>query len=61
MTTSTLAAVIYEQGQPAVVEALELGDPGPGEVMVKIGGTGVCHSDHNVYSGYRKWDQVSMG
>ena len=58
MTTSTLAAVIYEQGQPAVVESLELGDPGPGEVMVKIGGTGVCHSDHNVYSGYRRTDDL---
>ena len=58
MTTSTLAAVIYEQGQPAVVESLELGDPGPGEVMVKIGGTGVCHSDHNVYSGYRKTEPL---
>ena len=58
MTTSTLAAIIYKQGEPAVVESLELDDPGPGEVMVKIGGTGVCHSDHNVYSGYRRTDAL---
>ena len=58
MTTSTLAAVIYKQGEPAIVESLELDDPGPGEVMVNIGGTGVCHSDHNVYSGYRRTDAL---
>ena len=58
MTTPTLAAVIYKQGEPVVVETLELDDPGPGEVMVKIGGTGVCHSDHNVYSGYRRTDAL---
>ena len=58
MTTSTLAAIIYKQGEPAVVEELQLDDPGPGEVMVRIGGTGVCHSDHNVYSGYRHTDDL---
>ena len=26
--------------------------------MVRIGGTGVCHSDHNVYSGYRHTDAL---
>ena len=58
MTPTTLAAVIYKQGEPAVVEAFELDDPGPGEVLVRIGGTGVCHSDHNLYSGYRHTDAL---
>ncbi len=26
--------------------------------MVRIGGTGVCHSDHNLYSGYRYTDAL---
>ena len=60
MTTATQAAVIYQQGNPAVVETLQLDDPGPGEVMVRIGGTGVCHSDHNVYSGYRRTEPLPV-
>ena len=47
------AAVLYEVGKPVVVEQLDLESPGPGEVMVKVAGTGVCHSDYNVVSGYR--------
>ena len=47
------AAVLYEVGQPVVVEQLDLESPGPGEVMVRIAGTGVCHSDYNVVSGFR--------
>ena len=52
------AAVIYKQGEPVVVEEVQVSDPGPGEVLVRIGGTGVCHSDHNVYSGYRRNDNL---
>ena len=47
------AAVLYEVGQPVVVEQLDLESPGPGEVMVRVAGTGVCHSDYNVVSGFR--------
>lgn len=55
---SSQAAVIYKQGEPAVVEQVEVDDPGVGEVLVRIGGTGVCHSDHNIYSGYRHTDDL---
>ncbi len=34
-----------------VVENLEIGEPGPGEVKVKIEATGVCHSDLSVMNG----------
>ena len=34
-----------------VVDDLEIGDPGPGEVKVKIEATGVCHSDLSVMNG----------
>ena len=41
----TLAAVLWEQGQPLSVEDVELGPPGPGEVLVEVRAAGVCHSD----------------
>src|ERR687884_5667 len=45
------AAVLYESRQPMVVEAVELDDPGPGEVLVKIAASGVCRSDLHVLNG----------
>ena len=39
------AAVCREFGAPLAIEEVELADPGPGEVTVKIGATAVCHSD----------------
>jgi propanol-preferring alcohol dehydrogenase len=35
-------------GRPAQVEDIEKPSPGPGQVLVKIGGAGVCHSDLHV-------------
>ncbi|MBD5805066.1 alcohol dehydrogenase [Azoarcus sp. Aa7] len=35
-------------GLPPVVEDVPVPIPGPGEVLVKIGGAGVCHSDLHV-------------
>lgn len=39
------AVVVREKGAPAVVESLDLDDPGPGEVLVEIRASGICHSD----------------
>jgi S-(hydroxymethyl)glutathione dehydrogenase/alcohol dehydrogenase len=39
------AAILWEQGTPLSVEAIELDPPGPGEVLVEIKAAGVCHSD----------------
>lgn len=39
------AAVLWERRTPLVVEDLELADPAPGEARVRIGASGVCHSD----------------
>ena len=44
------AAVLRDYGDLAV-EELELCDPGPGEVAVRLAAAGVCHSDFHVYSG----------
>ncbi|HEY7284701.1 MAG TPA: Zn-dependent alcohol dehydrogenase [Vicinamibacterales bacterium] len=39
------AAILWEQGQPLSIEAAELDQPGPGEVLVEVRAAGVCHSD----------------
>jgi S-(hydroxymethyl)glutathione dehydrogenase/alcohol dehydrogenase len=45
------AAVLYEFGAPLVVEELELDPPGPGEILVRMAASGVCHSDLHVLQG----------
>ncbi len=45
------AAVLEEFGQPLVVQELELTDPGPGEVLVRLVACGVCHTDLYTASG----------
>jgi NDMA-dependent alcohol dehydrogenase len=45
------AAILEAVNEPLVVDDVELGDPGPGEVIVRIRASGVCHSDWNVISG----------
>jgi alcohol dehydrogenase len=43
----------YAQSQPLKIVELELDPPGPGEVLVKIRATGLCHSDLSVIDGNR--------
>ncbi len=45
------AAVLREIGEPLTVEDVELAEPGPGEVLVRLAASGVCHSDWNVVTG----------
>ncbi|MPZ99374.1 MAG: zinc-binding dehydrogenase [Dehalococcoidia bacterium] len=40
----TRAAVHVQHGQPLAVEEVELADPGPEEVLVKLFASGICHS-----------------
>src|SRR5690606_2200888 len=57
----TKAAVLHEVGRPRpyaesrplVVETLALDPPGEGEVLVRIGAAGLCHSDLSVVNGHR--------
>ncbi|MBD2858915.1 NAD(P)-dependent alcohol dehydrogenase [Spongiibacter sp. KMU-158] len=39
------AAIAREPGQDFSIEACELGEPGPGEVLVKVESCGICHTD----------------
>jgi S-(hydroxymethyl)glutathione dehydrogenase / alcohol dehydrogenase len=45
------AAVLEEFGVPLVVQEVELADPGPGEVLVRLVACGVCHTDMYTASG----------
>ena len=47
----TKAAVLYDYNTPLVIEELAIAEPGPGEVLVKVNATGVCHSDLHVIDG----------
>ena len=47
----TKAAVFYGVDQPLTVERLTLSPIQPGEVLVKMGAAGVCHSDYHVMTG----------
>ncbi|GLK72749.1 S-(hydroxymethyl)glutathione dehydrogenase/class III alcohol dehydrogenase [Ancylobacter dichloromethanicus] len=39
------AAVAWEAKKPLTIETIEIGGPRPGEVLVEIMATGVCHTD----------------
>jgi Zn-dependent alcohol dehydrogenase len=45
MPIEATAAVLHAFGQPLEVERVELRDPGPEEVLVRVVAAGVCHSD----------------
>jgi S-(hydroxymethyl)glutathione dehydrogenase/alcohol dehydrogenase len=45
------AAVLTKQGGPLEVREISLGDPGPGQVKVRVHAAGVCHSDLSLANG----------
>ncbi|MGD0455549.1 MAG: zinc-binding dehydrogenase [Solirubrobacteraceae bacterium] len=45
------AAVLEEFAKPLVVQEVELAEPGPGEVLVRLEACGVCHTDMYTASG----------
>ncbi len=47
----TKAAVLWEVNTPWSVEEIELDAPGPGEVLVKLAASGMCHSDEHLVTG----------
>jgi Zn-dependent alcohol dehydrogenase len=44
MSTKCRAAILIEPNKPLVVDEVELLDPGPDQVLVKLFASGVCHS-----------------
>ena len=51
----TRAAVLDRPGASSRIEDLELAEPGPGEVRVRMLASGVCHSDLHVRDG--EWER----
>ena len=47
----TRAAVLWDRNKDWSVEEIELDPPKEGEVLVAIGGSGLCHSDEHVVTG----------
>ncbi|MGH9717157.1 MAG: NAD(P)-dependent alcohol dehydrogenase [Candidatus Acidiferrales bacterium] len=45
------AAVAYEGQNQLSIEELELGDPGPDDILVRIVGCGLCHTDVKALAG----------
>jgi len=45
------AAVLHAIGEPLSIEEVPTPEPGPGQVLVKIAGAGVCHSDLHLTDG----------
>ena len=43
----------YAESRPLEVADLELASPGPGEMLVRVGAAGLCHSDLSVIDGSR--------
>ncbi|MDZ4826407.1 MAG: Zn-dependent alcohol dehydrogenase [Actinomycetota bacterium] len=46
------AAVFVETGAPLAIENVEPAPPGPRDVVVQLGASGVCHSDLSIKNGY---------
>lgn len=45
MPTQAQAVLLEEPGQPAVLRDVVIESPGPGEVLIKLAASGVCHTD----------------
>jgi S-(hydroxymethyl)glutathione dehydrogenase/alcohol dehydrogenase len=48
----TRAAVAWEAKKPLTIETIEIGGPKPGEVLVEVMATGVCHTDAYTLDGF---------
>lgn len=51
MTGTMKAAVVHQFGGPLRIEEVAIPEPGPGEVLIKILASGVCHTDLHAEDG----------
>jgi S-(hydroxymethyl)glutathione dehydrogenase/alcohol dehydrogenase len=47
------AAVLHSTPGPLTIEEVEIGEPGPGEVRVKLAASGLCHTDWETMHGFQ--------
>jgi S-(hydroxymethyl)mycothiol dehydrogenase len=48
----TRGIVVWKSGEPVAPEPILVDEPGPGEVLVRIQASGVCHTDLHVQKGH---------
>jgi alcohol dehydrogenase, propanol-preferring len=51
MTGTMKAARVHAFGRPLTIEEVPIPTPGPGEVLIKVVATGVCHTDLHAANG----------
>jgi S-(hydroxymethyl)glutathione dehydrogenase/alcohol dehydrogenase len=51
MPLRSRAAIAYQTNAPMVIDTIEVDSPGPGEVLVEIKATGLCHTDLSAIEG----------
>ncbi|EKX57761.1 Alcohol dehydrogenase [Rhodobacter sp. AKP1] len=44
----------YAEERPLAIRQLDLAEPGPGEVLIRVAAAGICHSDLSVINGTRR-------
>jgi propanol-preferring alcohol dehydrogenase len=47
------AAVVHDYGKPLTIEEVPKPEPGPGEIVVKIEASGICHTD--IHAAHGDW------
>jgi NDMA-dependent alcohol dehydrogenase len=57
----TRAAVLWDRDKAWSVEEIELDAPKAGEVLVRVEGSGLCHSDEHVLTGDLPWPLPMIG
>jgi len=55
-----MRGIVYTGADAEATDKLEVGEPGPNEVRVKIEAAGVCHSDLSVINGTIPWKAPSV-
>jgi len=51
MTRHMKAAVVHQFGAPLSIEELQVPEAGPGQILVNIKSSGVCHTDLHAADG----------
>ena len=52
------AAVLYKPETNLIIEEMDLKEPGPEEVLIKMISSGVCHSDWHMIKG--EWNHLPL-
>ena len=56
------AAILREIGKPLQIEDVQIDRPGPREVLIRTGATGICHSDlHFIQGSYATELPIILG